>query len=326
MQVPVSTGVAAAAGGGQLAQPAPAPVAPPVAAPAPAPLPVAAAPVAGAQPAPPVSGGGAAIDMAAIVPVLQQLVQVITQLVTTLQAQMPQAQAQAGAAGVQGGGGQVAGDSGAGAGAVEGGGPAQKGDAGAGASNLCPCCAAAAAKGAAESVQPVQQSKDDTKSDKSDKLPEAPPLPGTSGGGAGKLDGDGLTVKGQKMSADQRKNLEAVLQVGKEMGASKKVMEAAVATVIQESNAKNDSSVDSKDHDSLGLFQQRPSMGWGTRAQISDPKYAAKKFFEKAIPNDKKNPDLAKTRLAQSVQISAYPDAYAKWDKEAEKIVADFHG
>lgn len=97
----------------------------------------------------------------------------------------------------------------------------------------------------------------------------------------------------------------------------------ALATAMQESSLRN---LDHGDRDSLGLFQQRPSAGWGTREQISNPEYAARKFFEKAIPNDKKNPDLAKTRLAQSVQISAYPDAYAKWDKEAEKIVADFLG
>lgn len=265
--------------------------------------------------------------MNAIVPVLQQLVQVVTQLATVLQSQMPQAQAEAGAAAAQGGGGQVAGDAGAG---VEGGGgmPPEKGQPTTPPPSMgCGCSCMSETKGAAGGVQPIEQSKSDSKAKSApkEKLPEAPPLPGTSGGG-GKLDGADLTVKGQKMSADQRANLQAVLEVGKEMGANTKVMRAAIATVIQESNAKNDASVDSKDHDSLGLFQQRPSMGWGTRAQISDPKYAAKKFFEKAIPNDKKNPDFRPTQLAQSVQISGFPEAYAKWDAEAAKIVADFQG
>ncbi len=128
------------------------------------------------------------------------------------------------------------------------------------------------------------------------------------------------------MSPEQRRLAEVVLRVGQDMGANQKVLETAVATMIQESTLKNDSSVDSKDLDSLGLFQQRPSAGWGTRQQISNPEYAAKKFFEKAIPNDKKKPDQPKTLLAQSVQISAFPNAYAQWDKEAEKIVADYLG
>lgn len=126
------------------------------------------------------------------------------------------------------------------------------------------------------------------------------------------------------MNAEQRRLAEIVLRTGKEMGANQKVLETSVSTMIAESVIKNDSSVDSKDHDSLGLFQQRPSQGWGTREQISDPVHAARKFFEQAIRNDAKNPGQAKTRLAQSVQRSAYPDAYAKWDKEAEAIVADF--
>jgi hypothetical protein len=177
----------------------------------------------------------------------------------------------------------------------------------------------------AEAVSEDKKPKGDTKKKKSggdEKLPSAPPLPGT--GGNGKLDGGGLTVKGKAMTAEQKKLAETVLQVGQKMGANRKVLETAVSTMIQESSITNDASVDSKDHDSLGLFQQRPSAGWGTRAEISNPEYAAKKFFEKAIPNDKKNPGQAKTRLAQSVQISAFPDAYAQWDKEAEKIVADY--
>jgi len=144
---------------------------------------------------------------------------------------------------------------------------------------------------------------------------------GAAGGGT--LDGKNLKVKGQKMSSAQRKNIEAVLKQGQKMGASRKVLETAVATVIQESNAEN---IKGGDRDSVGLFQQRPSMGWGSAEQVGNPKYAAKKFFEKAIPADKKDPGIAKTALAQSVQKSAFPDAYAQWDKEAETIVSDYLG
>lgn len=147
--------------------------------------------------------------------------------------------------------------------------------------------------------------------------------PGAGSAKGGSLDSKGLEVKGQKMSSAQRKNLEAVLKQGQKMGANKKVLEAAVATVIQESNAEN---LNGGDRDSIGLFQQRPSMGWGSPEQVGNPKYAAKKFFEKAIAADKKDPGMAKTALAQSVQRSAFPDAYAQWDKEAERIVADYLG
>lgn len=321
MQVPASSAVQGAAGGGQLVQPGAAPTGaagtPGVATSTPEAAPAGtpgvgtstASPVPGAQPAAPVEGGGAGPE--AIAPVLQQLVATLNQLVATLQAQLPQAQAEAGAAGVQGGGGAVSGESGAGV--VDGGGPVEQAPAGAGCG-----CGMGAAQGAAGGVQ---QGVSDARPD------DAGPRPaGAATQVGGRIDGDGLTVKGTKMDPEQRRLAEIVLRRGKEMGANRKVLETAVSTMIQESIIKNDASVDSKDLDSLGLFQQRPSQGWGTREQISDPRHAATKFFEKAIANDRKDPSQAKTRLAQSVQISAYPDAYARWDREAEAIVADFLG
>lgn len=147
------------------------------------------------------------------------------------------------------------------------------------------------------------------------------PPPPPAGGGDGKLTEGGLTVKGQAISDEQRSNIEQVLAVGKEMGADRRTMEAAVATMIQESNAQN---LDYGDRDSLGLFQQRPSQGWGTPEQVRDPKHAARKFFERAIPTAKDNPDMSLTQLSQAVQRSAFPDAYAKWSDEAKKIVDAF--
>jgi len=137
------------------------------------------------------------------------------------------------------------------------------------------------------------------------------------GGGISKA--NNLKVKGKKITEAQRRNINEVLAVGKKMGANQKVLETAVSTMIQESGADN---LPGGDRDSIGLFQQRPSVKvWGTAQQIKDPKHAAKKFFEKAIANDKKNPGQMKTLLAQSVQRSAFPTAYAKWDKEAAAIV-----
>lgn len=131
-----------------------------------------------------------------------------------------------------------------------------------------------------------------------------------------------LKVKGVDVNPEQRENIKQVLQVGKEMGANRKVLESAVATMIQESTAKNlDTAVD---HDSLGLFQQRPSQGWGTPEQVLDPKHAARKYFEKAIESDRKDPGQAMTLLAQSVQRSGFPDAYAQWGGEAKAAVDAF--
>jgi cell wall-associated NlpC family hydrolase len=91
----------------------------------------------------------------------------------------------------------------------------------------------------------------------------------------------------------------------------------AVATAIQESGLRN---LPGGDRDSVGLFQQRPSQGWGTPAQLQDPVYAADKFYDKllTIPNWQQ---LPLTNAAQAVQRSAYPQAYAKWEVDATALV-----
>ena len=81
------------------------------------------------------------------------------------------------------------------------------------------------------------------------------------------------------------------------------------------------------DRDSLGLFQQRPSNGWGTADEVRDPVRAAKAFYGGASdPNGSNTRGLLDipgwqsmtfTQAAQAVQISAYPDAYAQWEKPA---------
>jgi murein DD-endopeptidase MepM/ murein hydrolase activator NlpD len=74
------------------------------------------------------------------------------------------------------------------------------------------------------------------------------------------------------------------------------------------------------DHDSQGLFQQRPSAGWGSPAQVRDPVYAATKFYDKLKTVDGWE-KMSLTEAAQKVQISAYPDAYAKHEPLATQIV-----
>jgi hypothetical protein len=106
------------------------------------------------------------------------------------------------------------------------------------------------------------------------------------------------------------------------VGISRKVPERAVvvalATALQESKLEN---LDGGDRDSLGLFQQRPSQGWGTPEEIQDPRYSSRKFYS-ALLKVKGWQKMRVTDAAQKVQRSAYPNAYEKWADEAQ-VMAD---
>jgi hypothetical protein len=106
------------------------------------------------------------------------------------------------------------------------------------------------------------------------------------------------------------------------VGIGRKVPERAVvvalATALQESKLEN---LPHGDRDSLGLFQQRPSQGWGTAEQVQDPRYASKKFYT-ALLKVKGWQKMRVTDAAQRVQRSAYPNAYEKWADEAQ-VMAD---
>ncbi len=96
----------------------------------------------------------------------------------------------------------------------------------------------------------------------------------------------------------------------------------AVATSMQESTLLN---LNYGDSDSLGLFQQRPSCGWGTPGQIEHPAYAAGAFLGALHDYQASNPGWAHQPLwaaAQGVQGSAFPSAYAKWESQAAHLVA----
>lgn len=84
----------------------------------------------------------------------------------------------------------------------------------------------------------------------------------------------------------------------------------------QESTMSN---LDYGDRDSLGWLQQRPSQGWGTPAQVRDPAHASRRFYQ-ALRNVSGWVEMAPGDAAQAVQRSAYPDAYAKWEAEAEQL------
>ncbi|MBM0224515.1 MULTISPECIES: C40 family peptidase [Micromonospora] len=94
-----------------------------------------------------------------------------------------------------------------------------------------------------------------------------------------------------------------------------------IATALQESGLRNLPFLgDRNDRDSIGVFQQRPSQGWGTVEQLAKPDYQAGKFFDKLLTVSGWE-TMPLTRAAQAVQISAFPDAYAKWSDDALNLV-----
>jgi hypothetical protein len=96
----------------------------------------------------------------------------------------------------------------------------------------------------------------------------------------------------------------------------------AVATAMQESQLEN---ISYGDRDSEGLFQQRPSCGWGDAAQVTDPAYAAHAFLSALRTHEEGDPGWADQPLwsnAQAVQESGFPYAYAKWEAQAAQLVS----
>lgn len=127
-------------------------------------------------------------------------------------------------------------------------------------------------------------------------------------------------------TAEQRRNAEAIIKTGQKMKLPPRAWVIAVATSLQESTLHNFGHLGaSNDHDSLGLFQQRPSAGWGTPKQLTNPEYAATQFYQglTQVPGWYKIP---LTQAAQTVQVSAYPDHYAKWEKLAADLVLASYG
>jgi hypothetical protein len=118
-------------------------------------------------------------------------------------------------------------------------------------------------------------------------------------------------------TAEQVTNAQIIVQVGHDRQVPPWGWVIAVATAIQESGLRN---LPGGDRDSIGLFQQRPSQGWGTPTQLADPAYQAGKFYEKLAPIDGWQA-MPLADAAQAVQRSAYPDAYAKWEDDATALV-----
>jgi LysM repeat protein len=138
---------------------------------------------------------------------------------------------------------------------------------------------------------------------------------------------DGSTVT--PLTAEMAANARIIIQIGRSLGVNDRGLIIALAAAMQESSLRN---VTYGDRDSVGVFQQRPSTGWGARDALLDVAHAARLFF-----GGPSNPNRGSTRglldipgwqsmtvtqAAQKVQISAFPNAYAKWEKSATAWLA----
>ncbi|GIG40391.1 hypothetical protein [Cellulomonas phragmiteti] len=115
------------------------------------------------------------------------------------------------------------------------------------------------------------------------------------------------------LSPDQAQNAALASAVATRRGLPARAVTIGIATALQESRLVN---IDYGDRDSVGLYQQRPSQGWGTVEEIMDPVYSTTKFFEGLEKVDGYQ-DMAVTEAAQAVQRSGFPDAYAQHEVRA---------
>lgn len=130
---------------------------------------------------------------------------------------------------------------------------------------------------------------------------------------------DGRSVE---LSLEQAENASLIAAISVQRGLPARAASIALATAYQESDLHN---IDYGDRDSLGLFQQRPSQGWGSRPQILDPVYATNAFYDALVGIDGYR-DLEITVAAQTVQRSGYPDAYADHEGDARVLASALTG
>jgi len=132
------------------------------------------------------------------------------------------------------------------------------------------------------------------------------------------------------LSPSMQANAKIIISVGRSLGVPDYGLVIALATAAQESDLQN---LSYGDRDSVGLFQQRPSTGWGTVAQLENPAYAAALFYGGPSNPNKGHTrglldiagwqSMTVTQAAQAVQISGAPNAYAKWEASARFWLAE---
>ncbi len=137
-------------------------------------------------------------------------------------------------------------------------------------------------------------------------------------------EGCSVTLDGHQVELDteQSENATLIAAIGVERELPARAVSIALATAYQESKIRN---LDHGDRDSLGLFQQRPSMGWGTVKQVRNPHYAINAFYDAL----EKVPDYQSMRIteaAQRVQRSGYPEAYEEHAIDARALASVLTG
>ncbi len=148
-------------------------------------------------------------------------------------------------------------------------------------------------------------------------LPAAPSPRAVSPGSPGSPPSGGTITP---LTGEMRTHAATIVRVGRELGVPQYGIVIALATAMQESTLRN---LSWGDRDSVGLFQQRPSSGWGTAADLQVPSHAAKLFYvgrpgyTRGLLGVPGWQNMTLTQAAQAVQISAYPNHYAKWEASA---------
>ena len=119
-----------------------------------------------------------------------------------------------------------------------------------------------------------------------------------------------------RIDHEQADNARTIADVATRMGMPHHAVTIALAAALQESELHN---ISHGDRDSVGLFQQRPSQGWGTPSQLTTPAFAAAAFYRELAKVDGWDA-MTVTDAAQHVQRSAAPGAYADWEPEARVL------
>lgn len=130
---------------------------------------------------------------------------------------------------------------------------------------------------------------------------------------------DGTTAT---LSPEQSRNASLIAAVGVSRGLPARAVSIALATAFQESKLVN---IDYGDRDSIGLFQQRPSQGWGAQAQIMDPVYSTNAFYDGLVKIEGYQ-DMRITEAAQAVQRSGFPEAYEEHAEGARALASALTG
>ena len=128
-----------------------------------------------------------------------------------------------------------------------------------------------------------------------------------------------------ELATDQAANAALITAVAVRRGLPARAASIALATAMQESKLRNIGHGDQAGPDSRGLFQQRPSQGWGTTEQVMDPYYASNSFYS-ALVKVSGYQTLEITDAAQQVQRSAFPGAYAQHEVMARAFASALSG